>query len=205
MTTRFPSRPAPAWMLEHRGKIVAALIGGLTAVIAVVGSATWAVSDGGDTGPSTSTVTYPSSREGVRGQVDFDNSESLGLTTGAFQPSSAEPKFPASRENARGQVFEVGGVANAAIQSSAADPTFPASRENVRGHVFDGAETSAISAALRGSVVEPIFPPSRDGQRGHIEGDGSQALGATAAAMQPSEREARVPSNAANARGPVFD
>ena len=99
MTTRFPSRTAPSWMLEHRGKIVAALAGGLTAAIAVVGVATWAASDGSDGEAPTSTAAYPSSREGVRGQVDFDNSESLGLTSGAIQPSSAEPKYPPSREN----------------------------------------------------------------------------------------------------------
>jgi hypothetical protein len=58
-------------MLEHRGKIVAALAGGLTAAIAVVGAATWANSNDTDTALRTSTVSYPASRDNVRGQV-FD-------------------------------------------------------------------------------------------------------------------------------------
>jgi hypothetical protein len=51
------------------------------------------------------TVTYPPSREGVRGHI-FDTGDALGVTVDAVQPSAAEPKYPPSREGVRGHIFD---------------------------------------------------------------------------------------------------
>lgn len=139
----FPSRPAPSWMQEHKGKILAALAGAITASIAVTAYAGWMVIDDDGGRPATisvqSNLSYPESRQGVRGQVDSDPSIRLGVTSGAVQPSSRESSYPASREGVRGHVDSDPsvqlGVTTDSVQPSARESKYPASRDGVRGPV----------------------------------------------------------------------
>ena len=174
MTTRFPTHTAPTWMLAHRGKVLAALAGALTAAVVVTAVATVPTHNEEPSPAQRSTISYPASREGVRGPI-FEGSESLsGLTNDIIQPSAAEPKYPASREGVRGPIFEgsesLSGLTNDIIQPSAAEPKYPASREGVRGPIFEGSESLSglTNDIIQPSAAEPKYPASREGVRGPI-------------------------------------
>ncbi|MEX0784174.1 MAG: hypothetical protein WD557_16145 [Dehalococcoidia bacterium] len=143
MAHQFPSRPAPSWMQDQRGKVLMALAGALGATLAIGGIATYDALDFNDSNPPANTTnqlvpSYPASRDGVRGHVDFGPG-TLGVTSDPIQPSSREPNYPASRDGLRGHVdFDPGitlGVTSDPIQPSSREPNYPASRGGVRGHV----------------------------------------------------------------------
>ncbi len=142
MTMTTFARCAPSWMGGHRKAVGAAVLGAIAASVAVAAATvSWPSGDGSALGRGQSTITYPQSREGVRGHVFDAGLEGSGVTADVIQPAAAERTYPASREGVRGHVFDAGlegsGVTADSIQPASAERTYPASREGVRGHVFE--------------------------------------------------------------------